>query len=343
MLHNIKKKLNKQREPIMTNSITIPAKFQDFIQINSQIIEETKEYLIEGYHTGDKSRICPHCGCKMHLHDWQMMKLRHINIGSAPSSVRIWFCRYQCHSCGMTQNADIPFKVPNHFFTQELLACVEDLLAMDLSISQTAKITRLNVNIVKEIDISRLKRAYTDGNRLKKPESKSRYLAIDEFLLHKGHKYATIIIDLESGHVLWLCESRKKDAVYSFIRYVGLEWMKNVEAVACDMNSDFAEAFAEKCPHIRIVYDFFHIMKNFNDKVINAVRKDEQNRLIAEGDTEAAKKLKGTKYILTSSRKTLEKKDKAGAEGKVLVRSGMIFRREEVIAKLQTFFYGRFN
>lgn len=49
------------------------------------------------------------------------------------------------------------------------------------------------------------------------------------------------------------------------------------------MNSDFEEAFKEKCPQIDIVYDHFHIIKNFNDKVVAAIRKDEQNRLIQAG------------------------------------------------------------
>ena len=63
-----------------------------------------------------------------------------------------------------------------------------------------------------------------------------------------------------------------------------MEWMSHVEAVALDMNSDFQEAFKEKCPHLRMVFDYFHIVKNFNDKVVGEIRKDEQKRLIAEGD-----------------------------------------------------------
>lgn len=55
--------------------------------------------------------------------------------------------------------------------------------------------------------------------------------------------------------------------------------------------------------------DHFHIVKNFNDKVISQVRKDEQRRLLAEGDTEGYKALKGSRYILTSNRETLARKD----------------------------------
>ena len=60
-----------------------------------------------------------------------------------------------------------------------------------------------------------------------------------------------------------------------------------------------------------MVFDYFHIRKNFNDKVVAAVRKDEQRRLLAEGRTEDAKKLKRTKYILSSNRSTLKEKDEA--------------------------------
>ncbi|WP_371812075.1 transposase [Atopobium sp. oral taxon 416] len=60
----------------------------------------------------------------------------------------------------------------------------------------------------------------------------------------------------------------------------------HVEAIACDMNADFECAFLKRFPHI--VYDCFHIVKNFNEKVICKVRKDKKARLKEEGDAEAA-------------------------------------------------------
>ena len=49
------------------------------------------------------------------------------------------------------------------------------------------------------------------------------------------------------------------------------------------MNAGFVSAFLEKCPRIIIAYDHFHIIKNFNDKGVAMVRKDEQRRLLEEG------------------------------------------------------------
>ncbi len=150
-----------------------------------------------------------------------------------------------------------------------------------------------------------------------RPERQARFLGLDEFQLHNGHRYATVIIDMETGHILWLSRGKKKECVFSFIDHVGEAWMDGVEAVCCDMNSDYQEAFEQRCCHIQVVFDYFHIKKNLNEKVIGAVRKDEQRRMIAEGDEEGAKLLKGSKYILTSSRETLRRKDEKAAGGKM--------------------------
>jgi transposase len=207
-----------------------------------------------------------------------------------------------------------------------------DLLAYCLTNKQVACLTGLGRNTVKDIDLQRLKEKYTvDGQWLIQPERQARFLGIDEFKLHDGHKYAVIIIDMETGHILWLAHGKKKASVYSFIEHVGKAWMDGVEAVACDMNSDFQEAFEDCCPHIQTVFDFFHIVKNFNDKVVGEIRKDEQRRLAAEGDVQGAQSLKRSKYILSSSRQTLMRKDEE--TGKVICKGSSLFSKEQVVRK----------
>ncbi len=58
--------------------------------------------------------------------------------------------------------------------------------------------------MVKDIDKKRLERLYTvngEGKQLTPPERQATKLGVDEFLLHEGRKFATII-DLDTGHVL---------------------------------------------------------------------------------------------------------------------------------------------
>ena len=87
------------------------------------------------------------------------------------------------------------------------------------------------------------------------------------------------------------------------------------------MNSDFQEAFEERCEWIQPVFDHFHIIRNFNDKVVGSIRKDEQLRLREEGRIKEADALKRTKYILTSSRETLKRKDQEARDGKVISKA----------------------
>ena len=82
-------------------------------------------------------------------------------------------------------------------------------------------ITGLNRKLVKEIDKGRLKEIYIEGGKALKRPPQARFPGIDEFSLHKGHQYAVVIMDLETGHVLYLAKGRKKQTVYDFIDFVG--------------------------------------------------------------------------------------------------------------------------
>ena len=85
---------------------------------------------------------------------------------------------------------------------------------------------------------------------------------------------------MNTGYILQVQEGKKKQVVYDFINHVGLDYMSKVKAISADMNSDFAEAFKDRCLHLDLVYDHFHIVKNFNDKVISRIRKNEYKCLL---------------------------------------------------------------
>jgi transposase len=149
--------------------------------------------------------------------------------------------QFKCPACGATKSQFISFKAIGHRMTEELYQYTRDLLAIGTYTNkQVAEITGLGKNTVKAIDKKRLQELYTiDGKELIKPEKTTKILGMDEFKLHNGRKYATHIIDMETGHILWIAGGKKKQIVYDFIEHVGLEWMDHVEAVACDMNVNF--------------------------------------------------------------------------------------------------------
>lgn len=284
---------------------------------------------------GKELRKCPVCGALMHKNGTNVTRLRHLPFGDSYTVIEASRVRYRCTNCEHSEFIPIGFKTEGHLITEQLKHYTESLLAYGHTLKSVANITGLNKSLVKDIDKVRLEALYVrekeNGRReLIKPEVQARYLGIDEFKLHDGYKYATHITDLETGCILWIQAGKKKKVVYDFIEHVGLEWMSNVIAISADMNSDFEEAFKEKCPHLKIVYDYFHIVKNFNEKVVSEVRKDEQRRLIEEGNEEAAEALKGSKYILTSSRNTLLAKDDAAHKGEVISKGSELFKKDEV-------------
>lgn len=284
----------------------------------------------------DEDRRCPYCGCRMHVNAHPNVYVRHLCFGGGLSGLLFPHNQLRCPKCGATRSQHIPFKAAGHMITVALHQYICDLLASgSYTIKEVAELTGVGKNIIKDIDLKRLCGIYTvgGGGKLAKPDRQAKYLGIDEFKLHNGHKYATHIIDLETGHVLWIQNGKKKQVVYDFIEHVGMEWMSGVEAVACDMNSDFYEAFEEKCYWIQPVFDHFHIVRNFNEKVIGEIRKDEQKRLYNEGNKEAAAAFKRTKYILMSNRSTLQRKDKDAEEGRVIHNGSPLFKTEDVKRK----------
>jgi transposase len=146
------------------------------------------------------------------------------------------------------------------------------------------------------------------------PKGYSTHIAVDEFLLHRGHRYATVVIDVESGDVLFCEEGKKKEQVLHFMQAMGKRWMSHVQAVSMDMNAQYDSAFREWAPHVRIVYDLFHIVKLYNDSVITLMRRRKQHEL-KEQDRETEYQLfKNIRFVLTASRSTLQQQDAQARE-----------------------------
>lgn len=321
-----------------TDFLKIPSCLYGFVNhstVTDTTVSGRTAFCFQGNLDATEDDIICKCGCRMHINNHPEITLRHLPFGGYLSQVKFNRNQYLCPKCRKTKMQFIAFKAVGHRITEELYQYTRDLLATgNYTNKEVGEITGLGKNTVKDIDKQRLQELYTiDGTKLIKPERKAKFLGIDEFKLHKGYKYATHIIDMETGHILWIANTKKKQVVYDFIEHVGLEWMDNVEAIACDMNSDFQEAFEDKCPHIQPVFDYFHIVKNFNDKVVSEVRKDEQRRLIDEGDVDAARSLKKTRYILMSSRETLKRKDKDASEEKVISKGSSLFGTKDYVRK----------
>ena len=339
----------------------IPSRLEGFVQTSAKLAyirnaQGEKEHDVMVFHgyqqIQEHERTCCKCGGKMHVHKKSLRKLTDIPRGDWYSMIEVEVTAFRCVECDHVQWQGLPYQMDGARITKEAEEHIRMLLAkQEFSNTAIAELTGVCRNTIKLIDVRRLRVLYTtvDANGkpvLKKPAHFVSVLAIDEFLLHSGNQFATHIINHGTGEILWIAHGKKKQVVYNFIEHVGLEWMQHVTALACDMNSDFEEAFLEKCPHMKVVYDHFHIVKNFNEIVIDSVRKDEVDKLKEEGKVAEAKAFKGTKYILMETAKSRAEHDKRAQEGKTKGTDSQLFnlsshkmkanhqeRYQEIIAK----------
>ncbi len=163
-----------------------------------------------------------------------------------------------------------------------------------MSLQDVARWTHLGWDTVKNIVKSDLSRRYDNV-----PLSGVRRIGVDENYLGKKAKYVTLVVDLESGQVLWVGKGRGKEALAGFWQRLRRSGTR-IEAVACDMSGAYWSAINEHLPEAALVFDHFHIIKLANDK-IDEIRRGLQRTLELDGQ----KFIKGTRYLLLYGKENL--------------------------------------
>jgi transposase len=121
-----------------------------------------------------------------------------------------------------------------------------------------------------------------------------RMIGVDEISYCKGHKYATIVYDLERSCVVWVGKGKARETIDSFFtNCLSLYQRKQIVSGCCDMSETFIGAIEEWCPNATLVLDRFHIVKALNEAV-DEVRKEEWRK--ASKDNKKA--LKGLRWLL---------------------------------------------
>jgi len=104
------------------------------------------------------------------------------------------------------------------------------------------------------------------ARRFAEPDLRAlRRIAIDEIAVAKGHRYMTVVLDLDSGAVVFVGDGEGADALDPFWKRMGRRRAR-IEAVAMGLAPAYRKAVAENPPKARIVFDRFHVMKLFNEK-----------------------------------------------------------------------------
>jgi transposase len=165
-----------------------------------------------------------------------------------------------------------------------------------MTIQDVARHLGISWDTVKEIQREYLQR------RFGKPKLKHlRRLAIDEISVAKGHRYLTVVLDLDSGAVVFVGDGKGADALEPFWRRLRASHAR-VEAVAMDMSPAYIQAVRDNLSEADIVFDRFHVIKLYNHKL------SELRRELHREATDKLHKqvLKGTRWLLLKRPENLD-------------------------------------
>lgn len=131
--------------------------------------------------------------------------------------------------------------------TRRLAESVVRLSAV-LPVKHVAAFFHLSWDQVKELDKRALQQRVGSVNL-----SGVEVVGMGEFALHKGHRYATVVVEPCRKEVLWIGKGRSRESIRPFFRLLGADGCKRLKAVVMDMNASYEEEIKEHSPQTDIV------------------------------------------------------------------------------------------
>lgn len=238
--------------------------------------EKDSAFLFESTQKTSEVR-CPHCHGKVYADGYGHVTLKDLPIWYGMSQELTFLChRYQCMECGRKQTEGIPLQHPGTRITERAAQWIQGMLRFKISIRSIQGLTGIHWETIRNLHLEIMESTLEAHQaELKAKGYRPKFLAIDEFALHKGHTYATCVMDLESGEVLWVGEGRSKEAFEKFFEETDPSFLADVMAVAMDMNASYHILVKQHLPQAEIVYDRYHMQAQFGKDVLGVVRLSE--------------------------------------------------------------------
>jgi transposase len=221
-------------------------------------------------------------------------RFRGVPIGKRAVWIVLRVPRLECKACGAVRQAEVPFAPGQHRYTKRFACYVLDLVR-HMTMWDVAQHLGISWNLVKALLKEDLER------RFSRPLLKDlRLLAIDEISIGRGHRYLTVVLDLETGVVVFVGDGKGTKALDPFWKRLRRSGAR-IHAVALDMSQAYILAVRTHLPEATLVFDHFHVVKLMNDKLSDLRRELQRQALTTDKEV-----LKGTRWLLLKSPKKLD-------------------------------------
>lgn len=103
-----------------------------------------------------------------------------------------------------------------------------------------------------------------------------RRIGIDEISYKRGHKYVTVVVDHDTGRLVWAAAGRDRDTLRGFFDQLGPQRCSQITHVSADAAEWVATVVAERCPNAVQCADPFHVVA-WATKALDQIRRETWN------------------------------------------------------------------
>jgi transposase len=238
---------------------------------------------------------CPKCGsCDVTCRGTFDRTVHAPPIGMDRTQLFIKAPRLECKHCEQVLNAVLPNVVPLCQYTKSFARLSIDLRKM-MTIRDVARYLGVSDTMKRGID-----KKYHKMNFSKPRLRELKIIAIDEIYVGRKQKFLTIVINWETGAIVFVGEGKGENALKPFWKRLRGSRAK-IKAVATDMSSANYAAVRKNLPRAKHVFDRFHIVKLMNEKLTELRR-----ALYHEAEGMGKAVLKGIRWLLLKHRDNLD-------------------------------------
>ena len=274
---------------------------------------------------------CPECGKSCSIRDHREERSwRHLDTMQFQTVIKSRVPRSDCPEHG-AKTIEVPWAGPNSRFTLLFERMAIEVMIAAKSIQEAAKLLRISWDQVHAIQARAVARGL-----LRREVDEINHVGIDEKSFLKGHKYASLMVDIDGERVLDVVEGRTLEAANDLWSRLPEGVRHGVAAVAMDMWDAFITSTKLNAPQADIVHDKFHISKYLNTAV-DKVRRAEHKVFMKDGiDT-----LKGAKYLFLKrpENMTENEKERFGSLRMDNLKAGRAWSIKETFSEFWTYTY----
>ena len=167
-------------------------------------------------------------------------------------------------------------------------------------------------------------RVVADARETADPFDGLRRIGIDEISHKRGHRYLTVVVDHDTGRLVWAAPGRDRATLSTFFDLLGEDRSAAITLVSADAAEWIATVVADRCPNATLCADAFHMVMWATD-ALDVVRRDTWNTARRVGLPGRAKQLKGCRYALWKNPENLTGRQ-AGKLAWIARHNGRLYR-----------------